>query len=194
MNKKKLVKSSSSAKRKPFLSRKMLMTLIVLGALVLIGVWFLATAKAINDDKQRFVKANELKSIVFNELVSEMGQPITKVERKECYNSEQGPYDDGRLWCVVTDAVYYVNEVDEKGIRDSFVNIAESHGLQTRLPDGQTGFHVVGNLACDLYIESGKFANDPGYGFPVIENSKQTIFIRCADRALAKHFQFEDFK
>jgi hypothetical protein len=190
MNKKKLVKSSSSAKRKPFLSRKMLITLIVLGALVLIGVWFLIYTKSINDDKQRFVNANELKNLLLNELIARMGTPIKKDEINKCYNSEQGPWDDGSLWCGAAAVAYYANEVEENVVLDKFKNVANLHSIETKLEFRRLEFKTADKLPCYFQVYSGKFADSPGHGFQVETNTKQTILISCADRALAKHFPY----
>lgn len=180
-------------KKQPKTNRTILSwKLISIVALVLLLVaWFAQVRVSQHYDGLRFAEADKKKQIVFDELLNKIDTPL-KIEKKNiCYDSEQGPWDNGRLWCQVTSAAYFVEATSEMQIREIFEAVVNNNALrkiETRA--NGTVFYGSEDLLCSLTVYDGLLAADPGFYLSDQRDSKQTVIVRCSDRAKAKHYPY----
>lgn len=144
-------------------------------------------------DGRRFAEADQKQQMVFDELVQAVGTPIQVTDKNACYNSEQGPYDNGVLWCQVASAAYYAEKQSEGSLRAAWERVLS----ENRLPSEQTDanglvFNAAKGIICILRVYNDYSATRPGFFLPENLGSKQTFVIDCADRAKAKHYPYID--
>lgn len=169
-----------------------LLTGITMAAILILGFLLLRTIE-IRQDANRFAEADRIKQAVFDDLIKAIGiTPIQIEEKNVCYNSEQGPYDDGRLWCQVASAAYFADLTPQEDIVERFkaAVTGRSYNLLTN-GSGDFAFRVAG-MSCGLYVYDDILAVVPGYYLPENALSKQTVIVRCSDRAKAKHYPYID--
>lgn len=171
-----------------------LLTGITMAAILILGFLLLRTIE-IRQDANRFAEADRIKQAVFDDLIKAIGiTPIQIEEKNVCYNSEQGPYDDGRLWCRVSSAAYFAQELASEEIEDVYRSIIKQKKLLVAQSStaGGTVFYGGRDLPCTLIAYRDWAAISPGYYFPNNESAKQTLILRCAARAKAKHYPYID--
>lgn len=164
---------------------------VAVATLTILGFVLLRTIE-VRQDANKFAEADRVKQAVFEDLVEKMGEtPTHIVEKDVCYNTEQGPYDNGRLWCQVASIAYYSNRLEASGLEESFEGALSQNGLSgTIAPSGKTVFYVR-ELPCAIETLTDIMAVEPGYYFPKNNSAKQALIVRCADRAKAKHYSYE---
>jgi len=147
-------------------------------------------------DGLRFVNIDKKKSVIANELSTYLGDNVTSVQnKKECFNTGQGPYDDGYLWCQTSTIFGLKHDIDPQEFGSEFLKASSSFG---------TGRHATGyglplyfveltdGSKCYLGIKlaSGNEVNgarsDPFYLYP----TKPAVAVTCGDRAKAKHYPY----
>lgn len=165
---------------------------LVLAAILL--AWFIQARISQHYDGQRFAEADRKKQVVFDELMQSMGAPITIKDQKRCYQSQQGPFDNGRLWCETSSAGYFAEPIPMQEITGKFESIFHEHGWNG-MNDRRAEFEFEGakDIPCELIIKDGVLAQEPGSGLPGEIQSKQTVIISCSDRAKAKHYDYIDY-
>ena len=144
-------------------------------------------------DKQRFEEADKNKKLVFSQLLKRTGtQPLAVEEKNICYNSEQGPFDKGRLWCQSASAAYFENEIPKTQIYNHFKDILMANNIDSSEASGGQ-FTGSDNLKCKLFVDNSQLATSTPYYFSDNPNSKQTIVLVCVDRAQAKHYPYIEY-
>src|SRR5690606_17724677 len=131
-----------------------LLTGITMAAILILGFLLLRTIE-IRQDANKFADADRVKQVVFDDLVEKMDKtPTHIVEKDVCYNTEQGPYDNGRLWCQVASAAYFVDKIPKNEIRNNFRDIVRSKGLPGRdTPASGYVFYGADKLNCMLIVQ-----------------------------------------
>lgn len=145
----------------------------------------------LRQDANRFAEADRIKQAVFDDLLKELdATPIQIAEKDVCYKSEQGPYDDGRLWCQVASSAYFAEPISRESVVERFRVGVTNRGYNLLTNEaGDLAFRTAG-MSCGLDIYDKVMAVDPGYYLPENVASRQTIVVRCADRSKAKHHPY----
>ena len=161
--------------------------LIALLFLLLFGGWKLSQLR----DKARFLAADERKQTMVTQLQERAGQPIARTEKNICYNAEEGPYDNGRLWCQTASALYYASEKPQPELEAHFNDIVAENGWKNINERAQPlEFEGARDLPCTLDIYTDTLASEPPDYLPPNTSSKQTLVVQCASRASYKHYEY----
>lgn len=153
--------------------------------------WLVQVKISQHYDGQRFAEADKKRQTVFMQLVQRLGAPTKIDDSNVCYNSEQGPFDNGRLWCQIASAAYFRSTLPKTTINEYFREIVEANGyMSTDQRVGELEFEGEKDLPCELIIYEGPLALEPGFYLQADVHSKQTVIVRCSDRAKAKHYTY----
>jgi hypothetical protein len=171
---------------------------ILLGVGLLLSLILIAFAGVqirTSNDAQRFEEADKVKASVAAQLSTYLGDNVVSTtEKKECFNTEQGPFDDGRLWCQTAIVVKLKEVTDVNQLAQQFAKMARSIGYDASLEGSNENvrawFNAEGGIPCSLSIMSDD-GNEIGASTRHPFESKDPAFaISCADRAQAKHYPF----
>lgn len=180
---------AKKAPRQPRRINKLLIGIAVAAIVILVLALFnyIQTRR----DAHRFVEADRVKQAVFDDVIKELGAIPTHTEEKDvCYNSEHGPWDNGRLWCQVASIAYYSEQIEESAMEGSYKNALRQNGLSGAIAQpGKTVFYVR-DLPCTLETSVGTMAVEPAYYFSKNNSAKQALIVRCATRAKAAHYPY----
>jgi len=172
--------------------KKKIVTIAVVSVLVLIGLF---TRDFVQDklDTQRFAQAEASKNTAFTALINGLSGIIRTETQQRCYNSERGPYDNGRLWCEVSSVAYLDNVIPESDLEQKLKGIIQTENWSaTNKRAAKVEFEGARDLVCEMLVYDGNLATEPGYSLPNEPRSKQTVIVTCADRAKAKHYPYID--
>lgn len=153
--------------------------------LITVVVWFSIST---NRDAARFQEAEAAKDKVFSAVVAKIGDPIATDEKNVCYNSEQGPYDNGRLWCQTASAAYFSFRIADDHMHALYHDAIQSSDVTEVGSD----FYGSDDLRCRLETYAGEHAKRPAYYLDENARSSYTVVMSCIDRAKAKHYPFVD--
>lgn len=170
---------------------------IITSLLVIIIIIFVAwTANAAWQDSKRFARVEKDGTVVTDKLVARLGNKVVDVQKKKvCFNTEQGPYDNGRLWCQVATVVKLNADVSYDEVGNWFIasvqtgkqtpGSSKNYGVQRYWYDSGEG------MTCKLSaIDSQGHEAGGSTRVPYDEGDKPAIAIACADRAKAKHYPY----
>ncbi len=190
-----LKKKPKQKTRKPTLFSKKATAIVLLG-IVLTTTTLLAYSRyAQHQDAEKFQQAQGQKTQVFSAIVDSLGDVYKKEEKNVCFQSEQGPYDNGKLWCQVSSAAYFKRPISESEIKDIYEKTVRQDPMNQKyfqLSTFQEKAQKNQKKICGMETWSGEDASTTPYFFSDIDSSKTTIIIKCADRAKAKHYPFVD--
>jgi len=144
-------------------------------------------------DGRRFAEADRKAHAVLTSLVQSIGAPIHSESSKVCFNTEHGPWDDGRLWCQVAAVAFFALETPPTSIDNAFTQVVEANNLQ--LVDKRAAsleFLGSDNLPCEVEFNTSESAKHPAYYLPSNQDAKQVLVVRCSDRAKAQHYPRAD--
>ncbi len=177
-------KKQQSSKRKTIIIAIVIMAVFSIGS-------FLLIAQRNRQDANRFAEADKNMQAVFNDLVQSVGTPIETETKNVCYNTENGPYDNGRLWCRVSAAAYFAHVAPGSSIKNILETVVDNNNLPSAISDsGDAVFYAAEGVPCSLIVYDGEAAKNPGHRFGKNAESKLTLVVRCADRAKAKHYPY----
>lgn len=148
------------------------------------------TNRTIQNDELRFSEADQKKKLVFGQLLEKIGAPpIAEDEKNICYNSSQGTYDSGELWCQVASVAYFPLVTPEAQIKSYFEEILKTSDAR---PQGESGLSFEGSkdLPCKLMVYNEGLAKNTPFYFSNMPGSKQTLVLICVDQAKNKHYPF----
>ncbi len=170
---------------------------VVLLSIVLIATTLLAYSRhAQYQDAKKFKQAQSQKTQVFNAMVDSLGNVYKKEEKNVCFQSEQGPYDNGKLWCQVSSAAYFQRPIPEAEMKDIYEKIVTQDQMNQKYFQSDTSREKAQKnqkkKICTIETWNGVDASTTPYFFSDIDSSKTTIVVKCADRAKAKHYPFVD--
>lgn len=117
--------------------------------------------------------------------------------KEECFNTGQGPYDDGYLWCQSSTIFYLNNEPEPLILGEEFIRVSRSVGKSRQADGYDLPLYLVelsNNAKCYLGIKlsSGKEVSGARRN-PFDYHSKDNLVaITCGDLAKAKHYQYID--
>lgn len=146
-------------------------------------------------DARRFAAAQKTKDAVVAELVDYLGDNVVSTRKQnECFNTEQGPYDNGYLWCQTASIVLLRSNVDFMDLSTKFIAVARADGFTAENSDSdspiaRSWFEFDEGLSCNLSSkdvsgdEHGGATSDPLY-----QIAPPAFAVSCADRAKAKHY------
>lgn len=159
--------------------------------------WVVSNEIAINQDRARFVNAEHEKTLIVEKLLGSLnGNALSTRDQNECFNTEQGPYDNGRLWCQVATVIKLNSSI-------SFSNIGERYKVAAADLPG-TPFYSSGaglterfwivvprGIPCNLseISDQGKSYGGPTSN-PFTNKDRPAIAITCADRARAAYYTY----
>ena len=95
----------TASSRQP--SKKVEAWIVTLGIVCLgLLIWFIVNAMQTAQDRARFVEVSKEKSQIASRLADSLGDNVVSTrEQDECFNTEQGPWDNGYLWCQVATVI-----------------------------------------------------------------------------------------
>lgn len=131
-------------------------------------------------------------------LTEYLGDTVQQTsERNECFNTEQGPFDNGKLWCQVATVMFLKEDTDYKAAGTLFIasehdNI-ESHGANEAPSSILERYTLLlkNGVTCNLVMqtsENKRFGSTTSVRF--ISDSEVVLAVACSDRAKAKHYPF----
>lgn len=178
-------------------NRKTLVWLVA-AAIVLLALigWFVFEQLAIHNDRLRFEDAANVKTDVTNHLVTYLSDNVISTrEQDECFNTEQGPYDNGRLWCQVATVIQLKRDVDYASAAQQYVKFGQASGWLTGTNEPFTGSWIMKSkdgVKCQLIYRDGA---DKQVGLaasiPFTGEDHIALAITCADRAMAVYYPYE---
>ena len=116
------------------------------------------------------------------------------VENNRCYLAEHGPYDNGRLWCEVSSAIYVSDRLNSADSMDKLSNFLNIRGLIVHdRSSNSLSFDAAdrNKLDCRVNFYSDYSASHPSYGFLARDNAQSLFIIVCNGRSSAKIFPFK---
>jgi hypothetical protein len=176
----------STKQKKSNIARNTLLVVVVT-VICAVGAYLIYDQISQRLDESRFSQANTEKQAIANEIINKLGKPLETEEKNVCYNTEQGPYDNGNLWCRTSAAIYFPKASDVNF--DSLQNVIKDAKLFS-IDLNEALVELNNGIKCSLENKTGVVATNPSRRFSTNNESKQTILIICADRAKAKHYPF----
>ena len=117
-------------------------------------------------------------------------------EKNECFNTEQGPYDNGKLWCQTASVALLNKDYSYEDIGKIFSETTAVRGLKTSMSEnyGVKRYSVTASdITCRLSLinRENKLYGGDNYGV-LAGVSRPALSVSCADRAKAKHYPYTD--
>lgn len=148
----------------------------------------------VNNDRKRFEEASKAKSAIVERLVNYLGDNVESTrEQDECFNTEQGPWDNGRLWCQVATVVSLKGDVDYSSVAQQYVEFGHAFGWSDGSNKPFDGSWIEGSpvIKCQLVYQnsSGKTIGLATL-IPFKPSEKVALAMTCADRAQASYYPY----
>src|SRR5687767_8467584 len=107
-------KTDKSSKLKQlFFNRKIVGCAVVLAVLLVALLIFRGVSHY--NDRIWFSSVEKKQSLVSSRLIEYLGTNVSSSKKENiCFRTEQGPYDNGRLWCQVTTIIGLKLDVDQE--------------------------------------------------------------------------------
>jgi hypothetical protein len=165
------------------------LAVVLILAVVVVALSFVGK----NNDKQRFVAAHDRGELAVSLLAQSIKATPSGEEIKDtCYDAEQGPYDNGKLWCQTTAALYYTDVLGAQNIETEMRKIISDQKWDiTNSRASNVEFDGGANVPCELNVITDARAQKPGNYLQGDMKAKTAVILNCADRAKAKHYQFK---
>jgi len=178
-------------------SRKNLVWLVGVAIVVLAIIgWFVFEQLAIHNDRLRFEDASNVKTAVVNRLATYLGNNVVSTrEQDECFNAEQRPYSNGRLWCQVATVIRLKQDVDYASVAQEYIKFGQASGWLTGTNEPFTGSWVMkgqNGVKCQLEYQysDGKQTGLVATRVPFRGVDHTALAIACADRAMASYYPY----
>jgi len=178
-------------------SRKNLVWLVgaAIVVLAIIG-WFVFEQLAIHNDRLRFEDASDVKTAVVNRLVAYLGNNVVSTrEQDECFNAEQRPYSNGRLWCQVATMIRLKEDVDYNLLGMQLSTVAQQEGeVANSSGTGSTErfWLTLKSMDCGIVMTTSRGVQYGSITKDVLSPiDKPAIAIACADRAMASYYPYD---
>lgn len=147
-------------------------------------------------DGRRFADISVKKDLIVGGLIDHLDNVVVSSEpRNTCFNSGQGPYDNGKLWCRVVTVIKLDRDIDQREIGNEFIRLANSKGFEARQSNdseiSKYEFVLSNGVGCMLNaIASDGEEIGAAYGTPLTSADAPAIAVSCADRARARHYPY----
>lgn len=181
-------------------TQKFPMILILAAGILIAGLggWVAFNHYQKTQDRARFSEAETIKADIVKQLQEDLGDKALQVtENNQCFNTEQGPYDEGKLWCQTVSSIQLTEDIDFKQVAERFLEFNSDRVVSknTNSNDTQPVFNVMlqGGIICNLVYTTGN-----GDVFGTMMNTKgktednPSLSLACANRAKAKHYPFTE--
>ena len=169
--------------------------IIGLCLVLLLATWFIYAQAVRAKDRQRFKEAETVRNQIVEQLAEHLGDNVKEIsDHDECFNTEQGPYDNGRLWCQVATSITVEQDVSYKVAGEAFLDAGEDLGLHTKSLSGdfpRFWAELEGGVTCQLQYRSAK-NDDLGGARRITLEDGPALAVACADRAKAKHYPYTE--
>lgn len=148
------------------------------------------------NDRARYNKAEKEESTIAEQLSKSLEAKVdSKEQRNVCFNTEQGPYDNGKLWCQIATVIKLHADVDFKEVGEQFLAIARSrqHNATSSQNSGvpRYWFDMNEKMSCGLSLITSSGEKYGSSTRKVLSRSDApAIAISCSDRARARHFPY----
>lgn len=120
-------------------------------------------------DERKFQNLEKEKNLLATNLVQSLKEPtVSQKKRNICFNTEQGPFDNGRLWCQVSTEILLSTNIDYAS-------------LKTNLEKSGSGCDVL--YKNDQGRKEGSIVSEP-----LNEPKPPYLIISCSDRAKKAHY------
>lgn len=175
-------------------SKIVLIVLIALAVLLVLTValWKVAQFR----DRSWFLGIGAKQALISDGLVEVLGGNVASVEKRNiCFNTEQGPYDNGKLWCQIATVIKLRTDIDQEAMGEKFVELAEAakFAATSSRSYGVPGywFKVDKDVLCKFSAVSTSGEEISGAVHrPFSEKDVPALAVSCAHRAKAKHYQY----
>lgn len=167
---------------------------VILALLVisLLAAWKIPTYM----DSRKFDDIEEKKSVIVTGLSAYLGENVMfQKDKDECFDTGQGPYDDGYLWCQTSTVFSLKQDIKAQELGDEFLSVGAQIGkggvasgyelplYNIQLPNGPRCY-------LGMELSSGEEINGARKN-PLDGNSKKpSVAVTCGDRAKARHYPF----
>lgn len=134
---------------------EILILAVTMSVIGVIGVHFYKTHQAASNSKYFNTLSLRTKTYYDKQAKALGVQSSNNDLLKRCYRTEQGPFDNGNLWCgisVTKKIKVQPDQVKLQGVISSFESTLKSQGYGTTIygsADGDNGFSVNGNKRDD---------------------------------------------
>jgi hypothetical protein len=175
---------------------KVAVTLFCSLVLVIIAI-FAVNQILIAKDRARFTDAEKTKAIIANHLASYLGDNVLlRREQNECFHAEQGPYDNGKLWCQAATVLTLATSKDFNAMGNEVLSQASGSGLVTGSSSGKFPsywFKTAKSISCQLeYTDIVGPRKGDARRIPFSNTERVAVSIACADRAKAAYYPLVD--
>lgn len=149
-------------------------------------------------DGLRFADMDKKKSTIVDELSINLGHSIySRRDVKECFNTGEGPYDNGYLWCQTSTIFVLKNDVSKNEIGTGFLRAGASVGQALGSEDGDISYYLIklsDETTCHM---SGKFESGEEFNGarrnPIDDGMQPPVIaVSCGNKAKAKHYPYID--
>lgn len=177
--------------------------ILILAAGILIaglGGWVAFSHYQKTQDRARFSEAEAIKAGIVEQLKEYLGDNVEwTADNDECFNTEQGPYDNGKLWCQSTTTIVIENDIAYDTVGDTFLasqhdGIANRNASSGDIPVMKRYTIMIKNgITCNLVMNTSKgerFGSATSTRY--IPNDESVVSVACSDRARAKHYPFTE--
>jgi len=178
--------------------RKVRFMLLAIGLgflLIVIGGFSVRRYYVQKADRKKFQSIEQKKTDVVGVLTASLGDKVTTTEDASlCFNTEQGPYDNGKLWCQAASKMRLNEDISFEELGSKFITAANEKGLETGSEKGRLPrfwFDVDNGRYCELSLvnSSGEVFGGATQGLLTSKDSL-TMAVACADRAKAKYYRY----
>ena len=138
---------------------------------------------------------NEKKQIILANNLSESlgGNVESKREKNECFDTGQGPYDNGYLWCQTSTIFMLANDIDPKDIGTEFLRLGGTVGSGHEATGYELPLYfteLTEGPKCHLGIRTSSGVEVNGARRNPFDSNvaKPMVAVTCGDRAKAEHY------
>lgn len=170
--------------------------MLLFGLCLLVALWIGFTKFSQHNDKARFVSASAKRAAITQELINYLGGKVESTEEvNQCFHTEQGPYDNGHLWCQTGSLIILNSVVDYGELGNQYSEIGKKFG-KTYSQDGlfmDYWVELPEHIRCHLALTG---PDKKPYGNPrraIFTNATSSeVSVTCASRAKASYYSLKD--
>src|SRR3990167_1194111 len=113
-----MVKKTNNEKKKNSMSPKKQTVIVLVSITVLLVSYFMLFVPYF--EKKKFQNIEKEKNILVSKLDQYIkNDTVYKRSNNSCFKTEQGPFDNGKLWCQTSTEIALVKDIDYKVLEES---------------------------------------------------------------------------
>ena len=187
--KQKKPKNTSKQSSKWSNKRILVLLLCALLAYLFIAILFFKTSQYL--DAKKFSNAERTQKQITNEIVNKLGDLVTSVQTKNvCFITEQGPYDNGTLWCQTASVVNLKSRIEYQNIIEPVINFANQEKILYQKSDALFVTTKSGVKCSIISKDPNGDSTGSSTRDPLLNIKGPVVSVSCADRAKAKHYPY----